>query len=125
MLSGLKRPAVSTKNFWFDSRHHVWYPIEIIQLSPNGTECYVQLLKTNVFFDYFASERIWVDKISIDAFEVSPNRDIDFNLNYIESIHPFCFRIRYDYEVHGECFGGTVNNTTERIVDISLFIICH
>ena len=125
MLSGVKRPACVTKQFWFDSRHHIWHPIDIIHLNSNGTACYVQLLKTNVLFDYFATQRIWVDKISIDAFEVSPNRDIDYNLNYVKSIHPFYFSINFEYKFDMQFFGRTINNTTDRTVHILLFIIGH
>ncbi len=125
MLSGLKRAVCCTKDFWFDSRHHIWHPIEIIQLNSNGTTCYVRLLKTNPFFDYFPSQRIWVDKIRIDAFEVNPNRDIEYNWNYIKSIHPFYFSITFDYKFDRQRYGRTINNTSDRSVHILLLIIRH
>ncbi len=124
MLSGVKRPACVTKQFWFDSRYHIWHPIDIIHFA-NGAYCYVQLLETNDLFDYFPYQRVWVDKINIDVFEVSPNDNINFNWNYIKSIHPFNFSLKFDYKFGSQFYGSTINNTSDRTVHILLFIIHH
>ena len=108
-MRSLKRTIVDSYHWFYDSNHHVWHPITLLHLNSEQTKYYVELRKYDPIYKYFQTSRIWVDKNSIDAWENDPNHELDTNLDYIKSIHPFNWYIRFKYHIDDQYFQRTLN----------------
>ena len=116
LLRYLKRTICDSYHWFYDSNHHVWHPIALLHLNSEETKHYVELRKYDPIYNYFETSRIWVDKNSIDAWEYDPNQDLDENLNYIKSIHPFNWYIEFKYCVSRTYFQRTLNRKSRGMV---------
>ena len=85
-------------------------------MNSDQTKYYVELRKYDPIYNYFGTSKIWVDKNSIDAWEYDPNRDLDTNLTYIKSIHPFTWYMQFKYHIGHLFFTRTLNNTSTGMV---------